>query len=1136
MTALARANDFPTYPTAPNSRSRKKLFRPAWTLPSLWLFIAALASLHTRAAAGPQLIELAAFAAEPTDLTPLLIKGQTRLYFSGGTSINKEPWVTNGTKLGTKVLKEVNPSSTLGSNPKNFVYAGGLMDGGWVLFCADDGATGEELWVHKLQYDVVERFDDLMPGAAGSVPRYLRVVGFDPWGTESVFLAADRSPFGNELIRVSRQSRTSTDVVLGVEDIRPSSEGSFPRDLTFGYHYYEATGYAGEYLGAVFFSADDGTRGREFARWDWGHRSVTKKDFWPGSSSSNPDQFTRVNYQMYFTANNGTHGRELWLDDGKESTAMVKDIEPGGTGSNPLNLTPSGATLFFTALTEAHSRELWKSNGTAAGTVLVKDIYPGANGSGVNKLCSISSGRVLFSATNGSNGHELWKSDGTDAGTVLVKDINPGAGSSNIREPVAMGNKCYFTANDGQHGQELWVSDGTAAGTKILFDLVKGPGSSNPRQLASKGDRLFFTVANSLYMFNPEGTPPPNAPSNLQVNLSQSNIDCLFLQWMDNSSDEDGFYLWCNAGNVLPTTLAETAGPDYRGTYASGLIPNTLYSLTVTAYSNEGGESLLPVPFYITEWTLARPPLAGTNLTASRPPNSWSNNVSLTFSNPQTFGTNNRVSGYQWVWNTSPSQGFTGSEPVWSAGNLSRTASAQGSYYLHVRSLNGGNVPNGQALHYGPFHFDFQAPAAPAAPVGMVPAIPDVRFDWEPATDTGGSEVAFYECQIGTTAGGNDVFSGNVGTSLTKTVAGASGNTYYARVRAIDGAGNVGPWSPNSAGTPYSSDVGLLTTTISPPLAVISGAQWRRVGTTTWRSGTEANVPVGVQTVEFKELSNWLKPSNKLVTVLAGTTATASGTYAQSGRLQVVISPPAAVAAGAQWRHSVLSNPSKWFNSGETINVAAGGLYVIQFKDIPSWGRPLDKGPVSVTQGNTTVISGPDATYSQGAGSLIVILSPPEAVTAGAQWRRTGTSTWRNSNTVETDVPAGGHAVEFKAVTNWTTPANYSVTIAADQRTTVSGPYATYTRHRGALVVTLLPPDVELAGAQWRRVGTTTWRSSGITETNIPVGNYTVEMKAPDYWRRPANRNVTISNNQTTSLTVNFGGPSAVPPATWTRY
>jgi ELWxxDGT repeat protein len=38
---------------------------------------------------------------------------------------------------------------------------------------------------------------------------------------------------------------------------------------------------------------------------------------------------------------------------------------------------------------------------------------------------------LFFNANDGSNGYELWKTDGTSAGTVLVKDINPGAGSSN---------------------------------------------------------------------------------------------------------------------------------------------------------------------------------------------------------------------------------------------------------------------------------------------------------------------------------------------------------------------------------------------------------------------------------------------------------------------------------------------------------------------------------------------------------------------------------------------------------------------------------------------------------------------------------------------------------------------------------
>src|SRR3954451_15899264 len=37
---------------------------------------------------------------------------------------------------------------------------------------------------------------------------------------------------------------------------------------------------------------------------------------------------------------------------------------------------------------------------------------------------------VFFTVNDGINGTELWKSDGTAAGTALVKDINLGAGSS----------------------------------------------------------------------------------------------------------------------------------------------------------------------------------------------------------------------------------------------------------------------------------------------------------------------------------------------------------------------------------------------------------------------------------------------------------------------------------------------------------------------------------------------------------------------------------------------------------------------------------------------------------------------------------------------------------------------------------
>ena len=40
-----------------------------------------------------------------------------------------------------------------------------------------------------------------------------------------------------------------------------------------------------------------------------------------------------------------------------------------------------GSTAYFTADDGVHGEELWKSDGTAAGTVLVKDINPGSAGS-----------------------------------------------------------------------------------------------------------------------------------------------------------------------------------------------------------------------------------------------------------------------------------------------------------------------------------------------------------------------------------------------------------------------------------------------------------------------------------------------------------------------------------------------------------------------------------------------------------------------------------------------------------------------------------------------------------------------------------------------------------------------------------
>ena len=206
---------------------------------------------------------------------------------------------------------------------------------------------------------------------------------------------------------------------------------------------------------------------------------------------------------MFFTANDGTTGRELWKTDGTEvGTVLVKDIDPDTSAfGGPGGLEAVGDTLFFSANDGVVGAELWKSDGTEAGTVLVKDIRPGSSygypvGSFPHYFTNVG-GTLFFAAIDDENSLELWKSDGTEAGTVLVKDINPGGGGSAGSLPnhlTDVNGTLYFTAFVPETGIELWRSDGTADGTVLVADLRLGPESSSPHNLAFVNGILFFAA------------------------------------------------------------------------------------------------------------------------------------------------------------------------------------------------------------------------------------------------------------------------------------------------------------------------------------------------------------------------------------------------------------------------------------------------------------------------------------------------------------------------------------------------------------------------------------------------------------------------------------------------------------------
>ena len=192
-------------------------------------------------------------------------------------------------------------------------------------------------------------------------------------------------------------------------------------------------------------------------------------------------------YKAFFAATDSEHGEELWVTDGtKAGTKMVKDIVPGTASSNPSYLGRLNDKCLFSANTDDAGRELWVSDGTEAGTFMVKDLY--AVGDGDPKgFMQVNETQAVFGAIDDEsaeydpdNGAQywVWVTDGTEAGTKRLSDKikidNPGKENTNLHYPyVRVGRKVFFKGDDvdGKYGTELCVTDGTEAGTYLVKDI-----------------------------------------------------------------------------------------------------------------------------------------------------------------------------------------------------------------------------------------------------------------------------------------------------------------------------------------------------------------------------------------------------------------------------------------------------------------------------------------------------------------------------------------------------------------------------------------------------------------------------------------------------------------------------------------
>lgn len=169
--------------------------------------------------------------------------------------------------------------------------------------------------------------------------------------------------------------------------------------------------------------------------------------------SSRPTGFVELNGMVYFGLDKyRSYDRYdklsgLWRTDGTaEGTVMVKDIL-----WDPLTLQRVGDKLYF----KTYSAQLWQSDGTVEGTELLRDIFPGTASSNPDRFTA-GNGYFLFTAYNETLGRELWQSDGTTAHTQLVVDLYPGRASGDIAILGRQDDILLFTGDNGHDGKQLF--------------------------------------------------------------------------------------------------------------------------------------------------------------------------------------------------------------------------------------------------------------------------------------------------------------------------------------------------------------------------------------------------------------------------------------------------------------------------------------------------------------------------------------------------------------------------------------------------------------------------------------------------------------------------------------------------------
>jgi ELWxxDGT repeat protein len=472
--------------------------------------------------------------------------GLTYFMASDGVS-GLELWRTDGTPLGTALVKDICPGKCSG-----LAFSDGLANVGFALlqvidgrlvFFANDGVHGFEPWTSDGTEIGTRLLKDLVPGPADSSYGY----GLTAVGTSFFFDAV----FGSNSLAMWRSDGTEAGT------LPVGSPGGCRDQIT----------PVGD---AVFFAAARGSAGCGL----WKTDAAGTPASIVSDSVSSPSGLVSFGGALYFTAP-GPVGFSLWKTDGTSSgTVVVRVLSRETASSNSVLMGGIDGSLLFFANNGKDFSGLWRSDGTDAGTQPIAPVsFHGGGLLPTVELFAQFRGSLFFSGNDGVHGGELWRTDGTPAGTRLVKDIAIAGGakfplvqSSNPCGLTAVGDTLYFVANEGDHGLGLWKTDGTESGTVFIKDVALDCYSGPSVGLTPFNGLVYFSPSSRDGLWRTDGTSSGTVlirPIGV-INLTAANGRLIF----SGSGSPEGNGLWASdgtaAGTVLLQPFSGTVGPFAR--------------------------------------------------------------------------------------------------------------------------------------------------------------------------------------------------------------------------------------------------------------------------------------------------------------------------------------------------------------------------------------------------------------------------------------------------------------------------------------------------------------------------------------------------------------------------------------------